>query len=361
MTTRTEKSLAVVGAYVAGASHMEIRKRFHVSSETLAKILNEFGVPPRIKKLAECEELEIVAEYVSSGGQSRALAKKFGISPRTVYKLLQKHGQEKLHYRCDDYQTVAPKAIEMYGNGRGISQTKIMELLKISPSFLWKIFKEAGVETFHCRTKFFDFDVFDRMSPEVAYHAGFGYADGCTSGNYYTIAIQERDVDVLQDFCATVGADPAFIKTLDLHSKNPNHSNQVCMNLCHKNLPLSLAKWGVIKNKTYNYSDVEIADELLPHYLRGWIDGDGCIYAPEYLDQGKWCMTLSCYHQEKLRFFKTSLERLGFSRHIGIYVYEDKNLLKVAGKKSVTELSRVLKAEDGFCMQRKWGKILVGQ
>lgn len=48
-----------------------------------------------------------------------------------------------------------------------------------------------------------------------------------------------------------------------------------------------LKSMGVTTNKSYDAKFLLFEDKIMPHYLRGWFDGDGCIYDSYTKNNGK--------------------------------------------------------------------------
>src|SRR6185369_5006151 len=49
-----------------------------------------------------------------------------------------------------------------------------------------------------------------------------------------------------------------------------------------KQIVQDLAQYGIINNKTYNLDYIKISKEFENSLVRGWFDGDGCIYKGKY-------------------------------------------------------------------------------
>lgn len=60
--------------------------------------------------------------------------------------------------------------------------------------------------------------------------------------------------------------------------KKETHNHQVCFRLSSKLLCNDLLKHGVMPNKSFKIKLPNISDIFLPHFIRGYFDGDGCVY-----------------------------------------------------------------------------------
>lgn len=110
-------------------------------------------------------------------------------------------------------------------------------------------------------------------SPEKAYILGFLYADGCTSNNTISIVQVEENKDIIYKIRDILGNIPIN------QSKQTNGKIKYSIYIYRKNMVNDLINLGCIPNKslTLTFPDF-INDELLPHFIRGYFDGDGCIW-----------------------------------------------------------------------------------
>lgn len=120
------------------------------------------------------------------------------------------------------------------------------------------------------------FDTID--TPNKAYILGFLYADGSNTSNYdrkrycVTITLQESDSQILYDIKNEIGYE-APIKFREY-----NGCKIATLDLCNKHMVLKLHELGVVPNKTLSIKFPEwLKEELYPHFIRGYFDGDGCI------------------------------------------------------------------------------------
>lgn len=128
-----------------------------------------------------------------------------------------------------------------------------------------------------------DENYFDHIdSPNKAYILGFLYADGCNhiSPNSWLyswqIILKSDDVDLLESIKNEVGYTGVVdTKSRFAHGKMREYSR---LTVCNKHMCEKLCDLGVTPNKTYSTSFPEwIRDDLVPHFIRGVFDGDGCI------------------------------------------------------------------------------------
>lgn len=121
-------------------------------------------------------------------------------------------------------------------------------------------------------------DFFDNINTqEKAYFLGLLYADGNNSPkrNSVNISLQEKDKHILEVF--TKLTQP--LKPLHfVPRRNPKHSDNFRMCLCSKHMSEQLTLLGCTPKKTHTLTFPEWLDkDLVPHFLRGYWDGDGWI------------------------------------------------------------------------------------
>lgn len=118
-------------------------------------------------------------------------------------------------------------------------------------------------------------DYLDKLSEEGSYWVGFLTADGCIYHRkdkgqaQIKICLAEKDKEHLSRFVESFGGRKPRL----------NNRSEVIVCICSDKLVEVLSKYGVVARKTQS---VFYAGELLRQYenayLRGIIDGDGCIY-----------------------------------------------------------------------------------
>lgn len=156
--------------------------------------------------------------------------------------------------------------------------------------------------------------LFDKPNTEAAYWMGFIYADG---------SISVRPGKIIDSCRCTVGVNVvdhkhlcALQKFLGFNDKprintyktpfGPKTESKV--SFCHTRLLEIMRIWGVVPNKTYvDFVEPQISDELLPHFLRGWFDGDG-----SFSIDGKTNSFRISTSLEAANWYAQSLKRLGY-------------------------------------------------
>ena len=115
-------------------------------------------------------------------------------------------------------------------------------------------------------------DIFQTIdSEEKAYWLGFLYADGYVSKvGQIEVSLQLGDIHHLEKL-------KSFIKTNTPIIKDEKH-NRCRLLFCSKQIAKDLNKLGCYNNKSLTLSfpnEEQVPDNLLKHFLRGYVDGDG--------------------------------------------------------------------------------------
>jgi len=110
-------------------------------------------------------------------------------------------------------------------------------------------------------------------TPEKAYVLGFFYADGYNNqkiGVLEFVQIKER-LDILEQIREQL---------LCNYNIKEYTSGKYTLNICSKKMSSDIANAGAVQNKSDLLefpSEQIISKELIPHFIRGYFDGDGCI------------------------------------------------------------------------------------
>lgn len=165
------------------------------------------------------------------------------------------------------------KGLNMYLNG--ISTTKISKELNISRSRFSNYLKEQGiiVNKLPHKKKINE----NINTEEKAYWLGFLYADGCISSgnrNDIELSLQLSDKEHLQKFKNFIGFEGKLIT--DTYRCRVSFKN--------RKMKSDLIKLGCTPRKSLTLTfptKEQVPKELIPHFIRGYLDGDGCVICTE--------------------------------------------------------------------------------
>lgn len=111
-------------------------------------------------------------------------------------------------------------------------------------------------------------------SPEKAYILGFFYADGYNNESNGIVSSTQREdrIDILTSIKDRIHAD----QEIKIYPGQRAYS----LTICSTKMSKDLANAGAMQCKSHilTFPDSTIvSDELIPHFIRGYFDGDGCI------------------------------------------------------------------------------------
>jgi len=167
--------------------------------------------------------------------------------------------------------------INSYLKGNNIKY--IEDQFNMSDYMVKDILKERNIEL---RQKKYN-DFFENINTEEkAYWLGFLYADGSINKNAVDLTLQERDKNHLEKFLYSIHAD-VLIKDKNVILNNKEYKNKR-ITIHDSKMILDLKKCGCIENKSFTirFPDINILpNNLIHHFIRGYFDGDGCIYGKD--------------------------------------------------------------------------------
>lgn len=166
---------------------------------------------------------------------------------------------------------------------KGLCSKEITKTLCISKSTLFRICAKnnLSIPNYHNLLKF-DNTVFDKIdTEEKAYWLGFLYADGSihSTSNIVSLSLAIKDIDHMKKF-------NSFLKNkkdiIVFNSKcNGKEYASVKVSVCNKHFKERLIQLGCLpcKSLLLSFPSIDIFEnkELVYDFIRGYIDGDGCI------------------------------------------------------------------------------------
>lgn len=128
----------------------------------------------------------------------------------------------------------------------------------------------------------FNEDFFEKIdSQEKAYWLGFIAADGYINkrGNTLGISLDISDKDHIQKFLNVINANTTIIKTrFARFDEGHKFTEKAFAELYSNKIVNDLIKLGISYQKSTSLTKIDIPDEWLSHFIRGYFDGDGCAF-----------------------------------------------------------------------------------
>lgn len=221
--TKVEVEKEIIETYKSGLSMKETGKKFQVNATTVLNILNRNNIPKRTKggiyKLPD----DIVIQRYLDGESCQVIADDFGVSFKSISLILEKHNIPR--------------------NNR---------------------YHNLGLD----ENYFENIDSYDK-----AYFLGFMLTDGSVAlkENIIRLTLTARDEEILQVFKEKTG------NSNNLSLRKDEKHNELTFHLRSSKWKKDLAQYHVVPQKTYSCDMPMLSENMMPHLIRGMIDGDGWI------------------------------------------------------------------------------------
>lgn len=200
-----------------------------------------------------------------------------------------------------------------------------------------------------------------------AYWLGFIMADGgvCYTTKYYKetnspnrlyFAISLKDKYILESFCKDIGYNSN--KIIEYIPKGTYSENPMCkLYINSKKMCMQLSEFGIVPNKTGKEIIPDISKEMMPHFIRGFFDGDGSVYKTNNVTH------VSFTGNKK---FLTELMEYLYENNIidnnqyAISKYNNKDAydFKFAKKESINKFFNYIYKNSTIYLKRKYNKFL---
>lgn len=184
-------------------------------------------------------------------------------------------------------------------------------------------------------------------TPEKAYWFGFIHADGSVGKYGLNLEVNKRDIKQVENFNIFMEHNGIIRETA---------KDCIRTDINSVNLSEELQSIGLIRNKSKIYQKVNIEYDLLRHYYRGLIDGDGWIVKHLNKKNGtsQYEIGLCCGHMEVLIDFEEyikkelGVEKIGCRRKTRTV-----NQIIIGGNNNFLKLVELLGYNQFYSMPRK--------
>ena len=238
-------------------------------------------------KIQESEYNNILNLY-NDGTTAPEIAKMYDVSSHVIYSILHKFPNRRKKKSYKNFSNEEKENIvKLYLEGK--STVEIGKMYNFNHHSIAAILDEYNIDrrdTSHCnRTYSIDEEYFDNINTQnKAYFLGFLFADGnnCMQKSTIRIALQEKDRDILEKLRIDIGSNkPLCLKSSENKRNNGegyDYKDQYALEIYNKHWCERLSELGCVPNKSLvlKFPDY-LSDEMLPHFIRGYFDGDGCI------------------------------------------------------------------------------------
>lgn len=227
----------------------------------------------KIKK----EEYEKIVDLYKQGMTQPDIAKIYNCSTSTISTVMKKMNVETRLGGSKNTKSDILKMYEMYQNGNLLKD--IADEFHTTRATVSKLLKKNGFEvdrfTYHFNEHYFDhIDTQDK-----AYILGLLWADGHNRVDKGSVILelQEDDKELL-DKINRITENERPLRKVALNAKNSSWKNQYNLLWQSKHLSSILNEYGMCQRKSLVLEFPKwLSEELYPHFIRGYMDGDGCV------------------------------------------------------------------------------------
>jgi intein-encoded DNA endonuclease-like protein len=264
--------------------------------------------------------------------------------------------------------------IKDYKNG--LSCQQIGKKYNHSPTPIHKILKDHNIEIRDSRWAGIkyktDNHLFDNIDCEwKAYFLGLMYADGCMDKNFekVIITLAEKDRDILDKLNNLIfdGKRKLYYRPKMKMENGSKYTRQgrYTLVLSNQSITKQLFKKGLKPQKSLNLDfppEKVVPDNLFHHFIRGYFDGDGCLYTchrPYQTKRGikkyhhfSWEIVSSHIFCEKMRLFLE--KKLNIT--LNMLKKEKISSLKSTKIKNVSKILNYIYKDATIFLNRKYEK-----
>lgn len=274
---------------------------------------------------------------------------------------------DKIHKYFSDN----PMDLKEYHLGN-IKRKELILKLHTTNHYLQKYFEKYNIPTY------FDYlyshtnhDFFHNIDNEIkAYLLGFYFADGYINKNRMCISVSENDMYILELFQKYISSFSKIHIFKSRHNKKTGYISKPLgfISINSSEICERLKFYGMGSRKTQSSNIISfdfIPDHLFRHFLRGYFDGDGTVYAGKQYINYKNTKILSesfnwsiiSYKKDHLILIQSIMKRL-YDIDMNILTQKTPNknqcyLLSVNKKKHFFLLKKILYEDSVFYLRRK--------
>lgn len=305
----TQKQIVdIIHLYKGGMTPKEIGVKFDIYNNSVTRLLKKNDIPRNQKPIISLENKQYICNQYAKGKNSEVLAKEISIDPSTVCRIL-KRNNIKIRPACDNKRKY------------------------------W--LNETWLDSIDCEEK--------------AYFLGLFWADGniSKSSNDILLRLHSKDYHILKSLSGYFyNTDRVTHYTEDVGKPRTPVSRLGIYSQYLKNRMIEIGLFPN-KSKTVKFPSKEIiTDELLRHFLRGLLDGDGCICIR---NNGK-----ATVDYTGNQYIINSINEILKQRNVSSKVYNNKKRdswsLQINNKENIIKFLDWIYIDSFICLERKYEK-----
>lgn len=251
-------------------SVIQIAKECNCSENTIRRAMKKYGLTKTFKKPYQNKELLLDMLKTKT---VQEIAKHFSVDEHTISRWISKHNisfSDKKQYRNKDW--LEQKLKEFNGSLSAISKATGYK----KDTMLEWCYKFNLTHTKEFNKKYnLNIDYFKKIDSETkAYYIGFGMADFGVDKECYNFQfrLKKEDKYIIEKLAKELNCSS------NLYYYKDNIREGYALTVCSKDICKDLIYHGIVPNKSgKEVLPNTIPKELIKHFIRGFIDGDGYI------------------------------------------------------------------------------------
>lgn len=156
---------------------------------------------------------------------------------------------------------------------------------------------------------------FNELNEKSAYWLGFLYADGYISKteNCIRITLSAKDENHLLKFKKDIQSESPITYHMNRYSEKYPLTKKARISVFSKQIKQDLFNLGCSSAKSLICTFPNLSKELIPHFIRGYFDGDGSVYIIKAYGRMK-NSGIGCSIIGNLEFMEVLKEKLSFNK-----------------------------------------------
>lgn len=194
------------------------------------------------------------------------------------------------------------------------------------------------------------------INPNVFWYVvGYIATDGSLSKDGRHVSITSKDHNHLENIKKKLGITSKITRKARGSEKNKIYSVLQIGGVSNYRFLNSI---GMFSRKTWNMGPLKIPDGYFLDFLRGVIDGDGCIYSWKHSTNNhmQWSLRISGAAPDFISWLKEMIEmRLLIRGKLHIQKYKARSTMYIIkfGKLATQKIVRIAYYDECFCLERK--------
>lgn len=268
----------ICSRYVNNESSTSIARSLNMQTSQICTILHRNNIEIRYKRQMTTQKFDLLIpqmeEMFKNGNKIIDIANSLNIGEKIVSTRLKKLGYviRKEHHSKVFLMSKSEEIIRMYREG--LSTVEIGKRFDTVPSNIWRVLRDNQETTNPVRINSVNDNFFAKIDNEVkSYCLGWWMSDGNTSTKGHTSKLSITDEDILIEIAKAMNYTGQIYK----EKLKEERKQAYTLKISSIKLRQDLINLGCVPNKTFLLKFPNITENLLNHFVRGFLDGDGTI------------------------------------------------------------------------------------